>query len=77
MALELVVVDKTGEFPVVNLAFARIFNDEVQIHQGPAGCEEVPTLASNLQRDVISLGRDQAIELANKIITHYNQGEQE
>lgn len=73
MAVQVVVKDETKEYPVVNLAFTKILNDEVQIHQGPAFSTEVPTLENfSMKRDVVSMGRDQAINMANQIIEHYN-----
>ena len=59
-------------FPVVNVAGGFIFSDEVQIHQGPGGSDEVPTLDSDMKRDVISMSREQALAVAKHIIATYS-----
>lgn len=69
MAKQQIVADKEDSYPALNVAFCEtVFINEIQIHQGAALTEEVPTLESDMPRDVISMSKEQAVALAHLIL---------
>lgn len=63
--------DPRNDYPALNIVIADFNLDEVQIHQGAALSEEIPTLGSDMKRDVVSISKEQAIELAHLILETY------
>lgn len=55
------------EYPTVNVVDSFIIN-EIQIHQGSSVYFRPATLDGDMERDVISMSRKQAIAVAYKIL---------
>lgn len=71
MAQQTLIEDSTGEFPTINLVTSNWIFHEVQIHQGPALSNEAPMIDSRMERDVISMHKEQALQLARAILKYY------
>lgn len=71
MVQQTLIEDSTDEFPTINLVTENWIAHEVQIHQGPAFSLKSPLIEDSMQRDVISMHKEQALQLARAILKHY------
>lgn len=76
MAKEFLVQDPTVDYPTVNVALCTSFliRGEIQLHQGARLGSQDPMLdAVALERDVVSMSREQAILVARKILELFGE----